>query len=378
MKNKTSLDKLHIEFKKTHHKLSEKNWPDQLNHYLDKVAGFSGNQKEERIVKGWIAGICEKAYYIAAHKKSKNTRIDFNKKIIKILKTKNSNKIITKAGSIICGKKQPSLAKNILPTLDRFDIMESLPEIFAGGVESIIIGGSMSYIPFLGIREDAKNNDFSDIDTVIVVNNNFFKPSFAKNFSKNKLFPAREKNVFLERIKIFQKLYKKNKADVFSQRFSINEKKFTISNHFMTRSVFKKMMQTEFEKKRFRQKKNFEYIMQDFRTDYFAHPCHARHTFNGQRIESVIKATKLKKGGFISNVPGYIINNGKYYPGVYQTVISPAFLVFYDRNGETTKLVKEFEKILYREVKNIRKKETSSTYAKAHNRYDIFPLGRYD
>jgi hypothetical protein len=118
--------------------------------------------------------------------------------------------------------------------------------------------------------------------------------------------------------------------------------------------------------------------MRDFRTDLFRHPCHARHTFDGQRIESVIDGYKLKSGGFISNMPGYIISNGKFYPGVYQTVISPAFLVFYDRTGETTRLIKKFENILYREVKYIRKKLPLVTYAKAHNRYDIFPPGRYE
>ena len=54
------------------------------------------------------------------------------------------------------------------------------------------------------------------------------------------------------------------------------------------------------------------------------------------------------------------------------------FLVFYDKDQYVTDLVKGFEKLLYDQVDILRKKFPSSTYAKAHNRYDIFAPGRFE
>ncbi|QQS61469.1 MAG: hypothetical protein IPN70_00840 [Candidatus Moraniibacteriota bacterium] len=376
-KSSALLDSLHTDFKKIYTTMSEKNWHEQITFYLNKIGFFSGSPAKERMVTGWIAGLCERAYYVAAHRKPINIRSNFSRQLKKIISSTSLPEFLSCPGQVICGKRQPSFIEGIIPTLERLQVMERLPEVFGAGIDSIIIGGSMSYIPFFGIRENKKTKDFSDIDTLIVINNKFFKKASWKKFINDKLFPVKEKEKFLDRIKVFQKLNRNNIADVFSQKFSIVGKSFIVSNHFVTRSVFEKMVYTDL-KKSLQTRKDMQYIMRDFRIDPFRHPCHARHTFDGQRFESVIAGQELESGGFISNMPGYIISNEKLYPGVYQTVISPAFLVFYDRIGETTKLVKEFENIIYREVKYIRKKTPSATYAKAHNRYDIFPLGRYD
>lgn len=376
-KTQNSLDMFHVDFKKAYTSMSEKDWHKQLASYLNKIKSFSGNPTDERIVTGWVAGLCERSYYIVAHGKNPNIRLDFEHRLKEIINSASLPKFLSRPGQIICGKRQPSFIENIIPTLERFQAMEHLPEIFGDGINSIIVGGSMSYVPFFGIRENPKIRDFSDIDTFIVINDNFFKESFWQKFINNNLFLAEEKKKFISRIKIFQKLLRQNAVDVFSQRFSITGKPFTISNHFVTRSVFSRMVYTDL-KKSLRSKNDQQYIMRDFRECPFRHPCHARHTFDGERFESLIDGHEIKLGGFVSNMPGYIISNGKFYPGVYQTVISPALLVFYDRTGETTKLVKKFENILYREVKNTRKNSSSATYAKAHNRYDIFPPGRYD
>jgi len=372
-----SLDALHLAFKKAYAGLSEKNWHTQLASFLKKVKFFSGNPADERMVAGWTAALCERAYYTAAYGKTNNVRLNFERQLKEIIKFTSLPKFLSCLGLVICGKRQPSFIESVIPTLERFRVMERLPEVFGIGIDLIIIGGSMSYIPFFGIRENQKDRDFSDIDTLIVINDNFFKKSFWQKFIGNDLFPAEEKKKFFHRIKIFQKLLYQGAVDVFSQRFSIIGKPFTVSNHFVTRLFFKRMVYTDL-KKSLRTRNDQQYIMRDFRVGHFRHPCHARHTFDGERFESVIDGHKIKSGGFISNMPGYIIFNGKFYPGVYHTVISPAFLVFYDRTGEATKLVKKFENILYQEVKNTRKYYSSATYAKAHNRYDIFPPGRYD
>jgi hypothetical protein len=372
-----SIDVIHIEFKKAYASISEKNWFDQIFFFLNKIKNFCGDPTDERMVAGWTAALCEHAYYVAAHRKEISVRKNFDRQIKKIINLTFLPKFLTYPGPVICGKRQPSFVESIVPTIERFQVMERLPEVFCEVVDSIIVGGSMSYIPFFGIRENKKNKDFSDIDTLIVINKNFFKKSSWNKFMRDDLFPTAEKKKFLNRIKIFQKLLHNNSAEVFSQRFSICGQSFTVSNHFVTPSVFRRMVYFDL-KKSLQTKKDEHYIMRDFRTNIFTHPCHARHTFNGERLESVIDGYKIVPEGFISYMPGYIVSNGKFYPGVYQTVISPGFLVFYDRTGETKKLVNFFKKILYRETKSAQKKFPFASYARAHNRYDIFPPGRFE
>ena len=372
-----SLDALHIDFKKAYASMSEKNWQKQLISYLNKIKIFSGNSANERMAAGWVAGLCERAYYVAAYGRAINIRQNFEHQLNKRISSTPLPKFLTCPGPVICGKRQPSFTGSILPTLERFQVMERLPKVFRDSVDSIIIGGSMSYVPFFGIRESPTDKDFSDIDALIVINDAFFKKASWEKFMKDDLFPVAEKQKFLNRIKIFQKLVRANSADVFSQRFSVCGKLFTVSIHFVALSVFRRMVHTDLEKS-LRTKNDMHYIMRDFRVDPFRHPCHARHTFDGQRIETVIDGYEVNPDGFISSMPGYIISNGKFYLGVYQTVISTAFLVFYDRKGETRRLVKKFENILYREVKYAQKELPSATYAKAHNRYDIFPPGRFE
>lgn len=383
MKNNTHrktqdlLDTLHADFKSIYVNMSDKDWHKQLVSYLNKVKSFSGSPTDERIVTGWIAGLCEKSYYTIAHGKNPDIRLSFEHQLKEIINSASLPKFLSRPGQVVCGKRQPSFIESIIPTLERFRVMECLPEVFGDGIDSIIVGGSMSYVPFFGIRENPKNKDFSDIDTLIVINDDFFKKTSWKKFMSDNFFPLTEKQLFLSRIKIFQELHRDNIADVFSQRFSIIGKPFTISNHFVTRSVFERMVYSDL-KESLHTKRDMQYTMRDFRIDPFRHPCHARHTFDGERFESQIDGRNVRSGGFVSDMPGYIISNEKLYPGVYQTVISPALLVFYDRTGETKKLVKKFENILYKEVRRIRKNSPSATYAKAHNRYDIFPPGRYD
>jgi hypothetical protein len=371
------LNKLFYDFKRFYSRINKENWQVCISSYISMANNFFGDLSEQRIVAGWLAGLCEKSYFVSANNQPVETRNSFKKQLTQIIKTANLSEFLNSYGVVICGKRQPSFRESILPTIERYEIMEKLPEIFSDGVESIIFGGSMSYSPFFGIRENSRSKDFSDIDALIIIKDSFFKKWAWKKLINSEIFFEKDKYIFLKRIKLFKKLIKSDNVDVFSQKFPIRDKKFIISIHFVTFDVFKKMIYADL-KKSLNKRMDIQYDMTDFRVDEFSHPCHARHTFNGQRIETTINCRPAKGGGFLSSMPGYIISNGRFYPGVYHTIISTAFLVFYDITGRTKKLVKKFEKILYDEANLMRKEFSNSTYAKAHNRYDIFPPGRFE
>lgn len=370
-----TLDMLHQDFKKKHSTLSSKDWSHHISQYISLIRDFSGEQFEKRIVAGWLAALCERSYYVAAYEKNLQKRESFGQELKDILRSVSLSSFLNRPGPTICGKHQPSFMESICPTLDRFSVLESLSVVLGSGVEAIVVGGSMSYVPFLGIRDN--ENDHSDIDLLAITNEGFFKKNNWEALSTSGLFPRVETESFLRRIPHFRILLRSGRADILSQRFSVVGKDFTVSMHFIPKTVFKKLVSTDL-KGLFSKKRDIQCVIRDFRTDRFTHPCSARYSFDGSRYESEIVADDVSSGGFISYMPGFTLSNGIFYPGVYQTVISPAFLVFYDRIGDTKKLVAVFRKILYRLVKEVRKECPLASYAKAHNRYHLFAPGRYD
>jgi hypothetical protein len=378
MKNKAKdniLNNLYLEFKKTLDQITSENWKDKFSLFLDTIIEFECKSEEQRIVLGWLSSICEKIYFAIAHKKDLHIRNKFEEDFKEIISSKNLPKFMYLLGPVLCGKRQPSFVESIDSTFERYRVMEELSNIFGPGVEGIIIGGSMSYGPFYSVRDNILDKDFSDIDGLVVVNDSFFDDGHLSLLS-NTVFRKVDNELFSERVKLFKKLFKSGFADVLSQRFFVQNKYFNVSLHFFPKTVFEKMVYTDL-KETLNQRVDFNYVMKDFRIDDFTHPCLARHTFNGGRYESVVENSTTEKG-YISLMPGFTFVSGKLYPGVYHTVIYPSFLVFYDKNGYVTDIVKKFEKMIYMEVESMRKDFPYSTYSKAHNRYDIFAPGRFE
>lgn len=370
-----NLNILYQDFKNRYSNIHFGNWVSNLNQFLDLIIETEVQKNEQRILQGWLASLCEKAYFVAAHDKNHKTIVSFEKKLKHIINSKKLPIFLYSIGPILCGKRQPSFVESIDSTFERYRVMERLSTIFNSGVEGIIIGGSMSYGPFYSVRDNVGDKDFSDIDGLVVVNDSFFNDNWS-TFLKNTVFLKEDKELFFKRVKIFKKLFKSGSADVLSQRFFVKDKYFNVSLHFLHTTTFEKMINSDL-RKTLDKRVDSNYALRDFRVNNFTHPCLARHTFTGGRFESIVE-NYITEGGYISLMPGFTFDSGKLYPGVYHTVIYPSFLVFYDKNGYVTDLITEFEKLIYKEVQILRKDFPYSTYSKAHNRYDIFAPGRFE
>lgn len=374
---KTDLTALHADYKQSYLLLSESNWQETITTYLEKIKTISSNDNERRLIAGWLASYCERAYYLASYQKPLEKRKEFEKELISIFSGKDLPDMLKTSGPVICGKKQPSFLQSLKPTLARFEIIEGLSKAFNGAVDSIIIGGSMSYVPFFGIREDADNKDFSDIDAIFIVNERIFGKEFQKDFLKDGFFPIGERENFLSRLSVYRRLADENRAEVLSQRFSIVDQSFTISIHFMSYPSLKKILLTNLTNP-LTDRTNTRHTLHDFKVDLFELPCYAQHSFDRSRFESEISCKKFGPNEYISEVPTSVFFNGKFYPGVFQTVVYPALRVFYSKDKKVPELVNDFRTALYKEVQISKKDNPRSSYAKAHNRYEIFPPGRYD
>lgn len=368
-------------FKSGYSAITNHNWSDIIKNFLNSIPTSELSMDfSKRIICGWLAALCEKSYYLVAHQKSDLIQASFRKKLLKLIDNNRLPRYIFQDGPVLCGKKQPAFAESITYTLDRFKIIELLHKKFKIGVKAIVIGGSMSYGAFYSVRGNIKEGEVSDIDGLVIVDDSFFESEelispLGQN-SNQEIFLSEEVENFVVRLKIFKKLFREGKADIISHRFSIKGKDFDVSLHFFPLSVFADITVGTIVKS-LNEGTDSEYVIRNFRTDSFTHPCMATNSFIATTHETSVTGREVR-GGYITNMPGYSISKGVLFPGAYHIVIYPSFLVLYDKDGLVTKYVKEFEKTLYLEVKKQQVKYPFSTYNKGHNRYDIFAPGRYE
>lgn len=381
MSSKTSvkkIDRAYELFCDIRSTLDAKNWSQQLSDFLNEFSTFTGTDFEERVFSGWIAAICEQAYYAVAHGKDLRTRKKFEKEVKKIFSIRDIPRCLVSSKFVLCGKKQPAVIDSIDPTFNRFRVLEELPNIFGDTIDSIILGGSMSYVPFLGVRNDHVNNDYSDIDLIFIQNDSFFNKSSWNNFRKAKALYLDDKKIFLKRVNEYKRLFNEDRADIISQRFKIKGEKYTISIHFFPKTLFKKLVNDELLKK-IKTMDECNYPVRNYRTDAFYHPCQARLSFDGSRIESGIwpESSNIKYGHIVST-SGFTIENKKLYPGPFLTVVLPALNVFHAKSGFANGCLEKLERIVNKQTSHIFKDNKAISYAKAHHRYYLFCPGRYD
>ena len=209
MQNKAPLEKIEKAYRlfcEIRSTLDTENWSHQLEVFLNEFSTFTGTDFEERIFSGWVAAICEQAYYVAAHGKDLRVRKKFEKEVNKIFSTKDIPRCLINSRFVLCGKKQPAVIDSIEPTFDRFRVLEELPDIFDDAIDSIVLGGSMSYVPFLGVRSDYANNDFSDIDLIFIQSDSFFNKTSWNSFRKAKTLYSDDKEIFLKRVNEYKRL----------------------------------------------------------------------------------------------------------------------------------------------------------------------------
>lgn len=381
MPNKVSRKKIDRAFKlfcDTRSSLDAENWSQKLQSFISEFSDFSGTDFEERIFSGWVAAICEQSYYITAHDKDLRVRKEFEQTMKKVFNNKDIPHCLINSEFVLCGKKQPAVVDSIEPTFDRFEVLEELPNIFADSIDSIILGGSMSYVPFLGVRSDYANNDFSDIDLIFIQSDSFFDEASWNSFRNTELLYSEDKEMFLKRVNEYKKLLSEGKADIISQRFKIKGKKYTISVHFFPKTFFKKLINGELIKK-LEALDECDYLVRNYRADAFYHPCQARLSFDGSRTESgVWPESNNVKYGHIVSTSGFTIKNKKLYPGPFLTVVLPALQVFYSKSSFAEECLKNLERIIDEQVSQYSVNSKRVSYARAHHRYYLFCPGRYN
>lgn len=365
------IESFKIIFDKIIDNINISNWKEKFIFLLEKLNLSYIHDYHKILIKTWLASFLEQAYqcYI---KENIDIQIfggqlqavlaESELKLPVFLKTEKSADL---------GKRKPSFIESVGGTLERFYKIEELENLLKDLADGIIVGGSMSYGPFFNIRKSLDETGSSDIDLIIILDEDKFDIPLWKKLRNSDIISEEEKNIFLERIGKFRDLFKKEELDVFSQKFSIRSTDFDVSIHFFTPSVFDKMVGKYFEDDLSTDKDKVA-ILRDYRAKEFPHKACAQQNFLGEQYEYRVPPQRQVSGGVITELPAYIIQNQHFYPGIYQNLISPCFSVSYDRTGNTTKRVVKFRDTMEKRLRKEMSEQPNAKLLKSHIRHKIF------
>ena len=331
--------------------------------------------EKQDYVRGCLAHLLEKSYYLAFT--SGTTTADFMKELQLGMASTHNVPGYLREGHERELKRQPSFFESIEGTLERFTYIEKLPEIFRKKVEGIIVGGSMSYGPFFNIRQNLDSTGSSDIDAIFVVKGDFFNNDEWELFDQSDLFVESDKAMFHERRKKFSEFYLSDQVDVFSQRFDVPNHDFNMSTHFFTYDRFQNMCGGDFIDD-LNATGNKVKTLRDYKAKRFEHATCNQLNFFGEVFPYTVPDQVQVSKGFVAEIPSYVIQDGKLYPGLYQNLISPEFLVFYDNTGAINEMVEIFrDSIGDRITRESHMHSQKGSLKRSHFRNQFFAPGRY-
>lgn len=344
-------------------------WEKTFIEVIKYISGFDIMSSNKDVIKGLLANFLER---VLLSYKENNTSFEELKEDILSFFEENKNSLpgfLTSSYGKELGKRQPGFLESTEETIKRFIYAEKFKEYLKSEIKGMIIGGSLSYGPFYNVRKKLDETGSSDVDLIILVDNEFFDKKVTK-FLNIDFFTTLEKESFLERISKFKILREAGVADIISQKFFIKDGGFDFSLHVFDQIFFKRMVGGEF-RNNLKKSKDGIFKIKDFKAESFTHKtCHL-NSFSGKEIEVGTQEKKID-GGVITSLPNYVIQQGEFYPGIYQNLISPKFSVFYDPKGNITKQVKLFESTMKERLGEEQKNNPDNKLYKSHNRYKLF------
>lgn len=352
------------------------NWREIFSSALTFVSSIVVQAPHERLVMSWLARLLEKAYFL---KREEGGVALFTKELESVFPADSLlPSFLTRPGDLILGKQQPSFVESLPATLERFSVVEQLKSTFSSNVSSIVIGGSMNYGPFFNIRAEGGPLENSDIDALGVMSPSFFNDDTWGDFLASNLFSAEEKNKFLQRKRVGFRMLKEGVCDVFSHRFSLQNHNFTFSVHFFTPELLEDItgsgLQADLQARTDTVK-----IINDYRSDRFARSEIPHLTFDGSNLLYVVPPQTEVEGGYVVQLPAYMVANGNLHTGLYLNLIAPEFRFLYDESGSSSKSIENLRQTLVIEIEEQKEKTSKDNLSMANlqPRSPLIEPGRY-
>lgn len=329
---------------------------------------------QERSVKAVLAGLLEDAYY--QHRTEGGGAFTLGMEVQELLKESSILPSIDRADTSIQlpGKRQPPLGESIMATLERYDFMEGLENTFGRKIGGVIVGGSMSYGPFLNVRS---GEDSSDVDAIMVMSEDFNNSEGWESLANSDIISDRDMASFLSRKDIFLEEQAKGNVDILSQRFTAKSGSFNMSAHIMSKSILESICSSGLAQD-LEHNSDTSVALRDYKSNRFERSKCDLLSFSGKSLDFQIPQQQEIQGGYVAEIPAYVIQEGEYYPGLYQCLLLPSSLTAYDSEGFTSKIAADFSDIVAARLEEERKTNPDSALLNAYPRKAILSPGRYE
>lgn len=294
--------------------------------------------------------------------------------ILKVVSTRYPD--INKKGEVILGKPQPSLIESIGETIKRLRFLQKYVTELPDPIISCISGGSMSYGRFFNVRG---GKDPSDLDLILVFEPNRIGELHAEDIAPVELgFKEEDVKVFEERLRIFQELLSKGKAQVMSQKTDLPQRGFSVSMHIMGRDTFNQSM-VHGPTKDVQIGQDTDTRVVDYKPEPFKHQVMMQRDFHGEPHGFMADETPLKGGltseEVTSRLPSNAIIKGNYVPGIYQNLVSPRFEFEPLTSNKISAAVTMYWAFMMDLASLARAADPNASILKSHSRYPLFSPG---
>lgn len=273
-------------------------------------------------------------------------------------------------------KRQPNFFESLQATTQRYRFMEQLPSMFDGIAEGIVVGGSMAYGPFYSVRDGERHRDASDVDALLILRDDFLGDNGWVKLLDSHYVSAKDKVSLLSRFATFSEMLEAGVIDIISQRFDVPGANFNMSAHLVTAEVFEQIIGTTF-RTRLANGEDAVCAMRDYKPKPFEHTHCVQSTFDGSTYDYEVPEQTDFMGGKIALIPAYIIDNGTYYPGIYQNLVSPEFEAWHDPSNTVTPIIDQFRQGVLSYIHSQRQRGQHAQLELSHVRNAYFSPGRY-
>lgn len=237
------------------------------------------------------------------------------------------------------GKRLPTAAEAVWATLDRYEVIDSLHDIFSPYTRCAIYGGSMSHGPFFNVRS---GSDASDIDLIMAINDQALTIDEWSAANNSEYLAEGDRRTFAGRLAIFRELNETRQAELISQRFNTKDGKFNLSIHFMTQAAIEKTYGSTFvEKIGDKTAANYVVKLRDYKAMAFERQSCTNFDCSGNKYDARVKNTAVP-GGFVARIPAYAVVAGRYVPSLYQCLALPNATVAYAIDGVMQNITTNF------------------------------------
>lgn len=338
--------------------------------FLDSCKRYLTKVNHRQLMKAYTARLIEQMYH--GQMRSGKSADEFRQSFLDFAKTLSSNqrRFLTDDEDLIQlpYKRQPSLVESFDATLTRFEFMKNFPHI--RGVSQIFVGGSMAYGSFLNVRKGMAS---SDIDIVAVVNDEFFIELDSQIRTETSPFAQHQWDSFYQRKAVFARLSAEHRADVFSHRFDVETEGFKVSMHFFPLGIFDQVFGGGLEH-RLSDNKAIIKTVKDFKAQPYDFDSCDRWNFSGEKYAYTLPAQQEVDKGYVADMPAYMIEAGRFYPGFYHHIVMPSHIIL---NTKSDVALDDFAKLMFRRARHERRIWSEASLLKSHPRRSIIAPGKF-